>query len=363
MPFEIQWITIGGLLFFYSLTFALVSQKALSYLRKWLMSPIIYIDTIRGLARSLSLARPSRQDSARRLVKVLAQFIISTSFVILVSIASTLGISGAIQIVANPSGTPSGPNLEIIQILAILGVLVALMTRTFSLLVSDALIKGVFFEGCAFLGALIVILSIQPQRLVEGYLNPLASTLVSLWSSSFIQILLVVFVVVFVCVDWLSLTSSQNISVGLFRERRESLETGIQVLLKDQIVSSVKEILSRCNTLKSIRWATGGGFENELENAIFAKADNHTVIKFIASRRTVNEWGQSRARLMRDYTHVSSGVGFVRFMIINDDVLIEVLPMPDGRDESNAGMIVEHPLVVHERILTFDEWYDGSPPA
>jgi hypothetical protein len=164
-------------------------------------------------------------------------------------------------------------------------------------------------------------------------------------------------------VDWLSLTSSQNISVGLFRERRESLETGIQVLLKDQIVSSVKEILSRCNTLKSIRWATGGGFENELENAIFAKADNHTVIKFIASRRTVNEWGQSRARLMRDYTHVSSGVGFVRFMIINDDVLIEVLPMPDGRDESNAGMIVEHPLVVHERILTFDEWYDGSPPA
>jgi hypothetical protein len=357
---DLPWIPIGLVLFFYSLSFALVSQKALNYLRKWLMSPIIYLDTFRNLIGSIRSSRPEEGNLAKRSTKVFIHFVISSSIVVIVFIASAIGISGLAQLIVNPTIAPIAPSLEFIQGAAILGILTALMTRVFSLQISDAVVKGVFFQGFAFLGFFILALVLYPS-LVGSYFNSAFSAAGSLWSSAFIQTIVILYIAVFGLIEWFSLSSFQNVSVGLFRERRESLETGVQILLKDQIVASVKKILAETKPMRSIRWATGGGFENELEQAIFSSTNSQTLIRFIASQATVDGWGTTRATNMRRYTHVSPNVGFVRFMIINDEILIEVLPMPDGQDSSNTGMIVKHPLLVNDRILSFDNWYARLP--
>jgi hypothetical protein len=360
---EIAWATVFGGLLLFSLTFSLLAQGALRYLRKWLLSPTIFMEGIQDVIRSGKRARTENQkDIVVNFLEVLAHFSITTSYIIFVFLFSAIGISSVISSLVLPVGSSSSVNLPFIEGAILLGALIALMTRIFSLQISDALIKGVFFQGATTVATFAMLFLMQPFAFYDAYLTPSLRATMELWTNGFLPTTFIVFGIVFTLMEAVAFFRSPPISLGLFRERRESLETGVQCLLKDQIEDTVKAILDSCKEIKTIRWATAGGFE-DLEKDIFDTIDKQKnkpdCIKFITSQTTFENWQKNRkASRMIPYTRVSMDIGFVRFMIVNNEVLIEVLPMPEG-DSSNTGIVVRHPLVVQEHILAFDNWYDS----
>lgn len=357
--YDLGWSTVFIGLFLYSLSFALLAQKALGYLRKWLLCPTIFVESLVDVIESLRTPRMvRREDSVVNLIAVSVHLLVATTFIIMTFMFSAIGISSVISSLVAPANATGTQNFQFVEGAVIMGALVALMTRIFSVQISDALIKGVFFQGSTVIAAYAMLFLIQPQSFYEAYLSPSLMVAFKLWTGQFLPTVFIIFFTTFFAMEVLAFARSPPISMGLFRERLESLETGPQCLLKGQIISAVKEILGSYPRLRTIRWATGGGFE-ELKTYIFPKCDNQTIVRFIASAETINEW-RNIANDMIPYTRVSQDVGFVRFMVINDEVLIEVLPMPDGKD-SNTGIVIRHPLIVQERILVFDNWYNQLP--
>jgi hypothetical protein len=353
-----EWTMIFGGLFLFSLSFALIGQSALNHFRKWLLTPTVFIESLENLVRSARSARVAKmKDPVVDFLKVCTCITITSMFIIMVFLFSAIGFSSLISVLAGSSFVAS-VNLGFIEGAVIVGALVAIMTRVFSTQISDALIKAVFFQGTTAIAAYVLVFFLQPTMFYETHLGPTMALALELWTNGYLMNIFIVFGVVYISIELLSFARAPSISLGLFRERRESLETGTQCLLKDQIESTVKAVVGSCERIKTMRWATGGGFE-DLEPIIFEKCDQDTVIKFITSQATLDNWRANRlANRMIPYTRISADVGYVRFMIINDKVLIEVLPMPDS-NFSNTGIVIRHPLVVQERILAFDNWYDS----
>jgi hypothetical protein len=246
----------------------------------------------------------------------------------------------------------------------IFGVLMTIVTRIFSLLISTSLIKGLFFQGLISFIALSLCINrpvfwdVASGNVFQAVANTFTPPFF------YMEVLGVSILSLFIIEVLMLLPPQKIISRGLFRERMDSLEKLKQCFLKPNIKDAVLDAINSENVVSKINWVTGTGYEEIVEKLTILideahKHEQDIEVKILTNEEVYNKWKDKYSTILA-FVGVVNRLGPHRFIIIiNENIALEGLEMPIGVKSASTAIETRDPTRIRYLHLLFEDWYSS----
>jgi len=292
---------------------------------------------------------------------VLSQLIASYAFIATVFSISVCPISTLILRSTKQAVTMEDIQMGVISS-AIIGTCISALMRIFVLFHSPKIIHILYLNAAISLSG--ILLFVYPFQVVPGakeFFDPVGSALRELIPSFFLWEISGLLIVVVILTELAALASGRNVSIGIFNERREFIETVTQHLTREELLESVKESIGSANEIRWLTWEGDLGIGNELVQwkRNQEKQNKKYVLRILITPDVKKIW-EDKGLLAEFQDHYKvTNVGLLRFLVFDRAFCIEALPMPPSlATGANTGIKTYEPSRVRELFSLFESWWN-----